>query len=105
MSCTKADAFLAKRGLTASLVVDAKTTRFEGPAALKALHGMNQLVVSRGAKSSNFSLKGRERPADADLVALLCGPSGNLRAPTLKVGGALLVGFNAAAWEEALTND
>jgi arsenate reductase-like glutaredoxin family protein len=35
-----------------------------------------------------------ERPPDDDLLALLLGRSGKLRAPTLRSGARLLVGYN-----------
>ena len=36
-----------------------------------------------------------ERPADEKLVALLCSRFGKLRAPTLRSGNRLVVGYNA----------
>ncbi len=39
--------------------------------------------------------------ADA-LHALVLGPTGNLRAPTLLVGDAVVVGFTPAMYEEVL---
>jgi arsenate reductase-like glutaredoxin family protein len=40
--------------------------------------------------------------ASKEVVAALLGPTGNLRAPTLRTGKTLLVGFNEEAWGEAL---
>lgn len=42
------------------------------------------------------------RPDEAELLKLLLGPSGNLRAPTSRVGRTLLVGFDQATYEELL---
>lgn len=42
-------------------------------------------------------------PDDDTLAAHLLGPTGNLRAPTLRKGNTLLVGFNEDAYEETLT--
>ena len=39
---------------------------------------------------------------DETILALIIGPTGNLRAPTAKVGKTLLVGFNAEAYDEVL---
>lgn len=44
----------------------------------------------------------KERPGDDELKKLLLGPTGNLRAPTLRRGKTLLVGFSAEAYEEVL---
>ncbi len=37
---------------------------------------------------------------DEELARVLLGPSGNLRAPTLKVGDTLLVGWCEPGWLE-----
>jgi len=42
------------------------------------------------------------RPPRAELLELLLGPTGGLRAPTLRVGRTLLVGFNAEAYTKTL---
>jgi len=41
-------------------------------------------------------------PADAELKKHLIGPSGNLRAPTVRVGDRLFVGFNPDEYEASL---
>ena len=37
-------------------------------------------------------------PDDATLLTHILGPTGNLRAPTARVGDTLLVGFNEEAY-------
>lgn len=44
----------------------------------------------------------RPPPSDDELLAVLLGPTGNLRAPTLRVGSVLLVGYAEGAYAEAL---
>jgi hypothetical protein len=39
-------------------------------------------------------------PDDDTLAAAILGPTGNLKAPTLKVGDTLLVGFNETAYKQ-----
>lgn len=41
-------------------------------------------------------------PSDADLLAVILGPTGNLRAPTLRVGKTLVVGFSEDAYKAAM---
>jgi len=101
MSCTRADAYFAKRGLTAGTVVDAKKERIGEKAALALARGMRTVVVSKGTRVATFDLRA-DRIADSDLAAVIMGPTGNLRAPTLKAGTTLLVGFNAEAWDRVL---
>lgn len=43
-----------------------------------------------------------ERPPDDELLALMLGRSGNLRAPTLQVGTIIVVGYNRDILESAL---
>ena len=48
--------------------------------------------VARGKKIVTIDMK--DAPDDDTLVGLLLGPTGNLRAPTIKQGKTLYVGFN-----------
>lgn len=63
---------------------------------------MAKLVVAKGKKVVEVDLK-KDRPDDDALVALMLGPTGNLRAPTMKVGKTMLVGFNEQIYAEFLT--
>lgn len=59
------------------------------------------VVVARGKKVIAFDMVGD--PPDDDLLAThLLGPTGNLRAPTLRQGKTLLVGFNEDAYRQIL---
>ena len=58
--------------------------------------------MARGKKVVRLDMR-REPPDAATLRGLLIGPSGNLRAPTLRVGRTLLVGFDAGAYRDVLT--
>lgn len=48
---------------------------------------------------TTFDMVG-DPPDDATLAAAILGPSGNLKAPTIRIGDTLLVGFNEAAYRE-----
>ncbi len=52
--------------------------------------------MCRGARGESIDLR---RATTAEL-ALALGPSGNLRAPALKVGAHWLVGFAPQPWEQ-----
>ena len=60
------------------------------------------MLVAKGKKVTEVDLK-KNRPDDDTLVALMLGPTGNLRAPTMKVGKTMLVGFNQESYAETLT--
>ena len=57
------------------------------------------LMVSKGKKVATFKLGGG---ASDEAIDAMLGPTGNLRAPTLRVGKTLLVGFNEQQYVEAL---
>lgn len=82
--------------------VDANKVRIAPEVALKLLDGMEQFVAIKGKKVVEFDLKD-DRPDDSVLLSHLIGPTGNLRAPTAKVGKMLIVGFNEEAYQKYLT--
>ena len=79
--------------------MDARKERYGEAEALELLEGMTKMIVAKGKKVTEVDLK-KERPDDDELVALMLGPTGNLRAPTMKVGKTVLVGFNQESYEE-----
>ena len=81
--------------------MDATKNRYDADAALTLLNGVTKLVAMKGKKVEVFDLK-KNRPTDEELLARLMGPTGNLRAPTSRVGTTLMVGFNEEAYEEVL---
>ena len=62
---------------------------------------MDELYVAKGKKIVHLDLK-REKPPRAELLSLLLGPTGNLRAPTLRKGRKLIVGFDEATYKRLL---
>lgn len=79
---------------------DAKQ-RLGREAALKLASAASTIVATRGRSTVRLSLRG-DRPDEATLLAHLLGPTGNLRAPTLRVGKTLLVGFDEEAYRKVL---
>ena len=53
----------------------------------------SKLKVARGKKVVELDLK-KGKPTEEEILKLILGPTGNLRAPTLVVGKSLVVGFN-----------
>ena len=58
------------------------------------------VIVSKGKKVTRFEVSG---PPDEDTVDAMLGPTGNLRAPLVRCGTTLLVGFNREQYEAVLT--
>jgi arsenate reductase-like glutaredoxin family protein len=63
--------------------------------AAKLAREASQVIVAKGRKLEEF--EGGE--ASAEVVAAMLGPTGNLRAPCIRAGKTLLVGFNEEAYE------
>lgn len=101
MSCTKAQGFLEKADAQVADHSDAKKDRKGRAEALALARSAAKVVVARGKNVVTFDMK-KNPPDDDTLLAHLLGPSGNLRAPTLRKGNTLLVGFNAKAYEQLL---
>lgn len=65
------------------------------------LDDADELWVAKGRKVLRFDLE-TERPTDDELRGLILGRSGKLRAPSIRVGNRLLVGYNAELLERGL---
>ena len=70
--------------------------------ALAIARTAERVIVGRGKKVVTLDMK-QSPPDDDTLAALLLGPTGNLKAPTLRLGNTLLVGFSEAAYQQELT--
>lgn len=93
MSCKKTQEFLAQNDIEDGEVQSASREPLEGEAALAVLDGAAELVVAKGKKVLRYDLK-KARPADSELLELLLGRSGKLRAPAVRQGKRVLVGYN-----------
>ncbi|HCW44303.1 MAG: hypothetical protein H8E43_01625 [Planctomycetia bacterium] len=82
-------------------LVDAKKVRLGREEALELAQAASKVIVARGKKIIEHDMK-KDPPLDDDLAKGIMGPSGNLRAPTLKVGKTLLVGFHEDAYEQVM---
>ena len=80
---------------------DAKKERLGPQGALQIARAASKIVVSRGKNTVTFDMK-KGPPDDETLLAHLLGPTGNLRAPTIRLGTTLLVGYNDATYERVL---
>jgi len=55
----------------------------------------SKVIVAKGKKVSEFS----GGKAGKEIVEAMLGPTGNLRAPTIRKGKTVLVGFNEELFE------
>jgi hypothetical protein len=61
----------------------------------------DHVYVAKGKNIVHFDIA-KDKPSDSELAAVLLGPSGNLKAPTIRHGKTLLVGFNEELFRERL---
>ena len=101
MTCKNAQEFLESVGVSADEVSDAKKVRMGPAEALALARRHDRVVAARGKKVVTVDVR-KEKPDDAALLAVLLGPSGNLRAPAATVRNTLVVGFNPAVYREVL---
>ena len=65
--------------------------------ARELLAEASEIYIAKGKNVVHFDLK---KAAIDEVVPLMLGPTGNLRAPTLRKGGTLMVGFNQETYEK-----
>jgi arsenate reductase-like glutaredoxin family protein len=65
------------------------------------LKTIEEVYAAKGKKVVYFHLK-KDRPGDDELAKVLLGPTGNLRAPALRIGKTLIVGFNQETYEKVV---
>ena len=80
--------------------VDAKKVRYGEAEALTLAGQVDEVISMRGSKVLRLDMRGK--PARAEVLAALMGPSGYLRAPTVRRGRTLLVGFTPEVYDEQL---
>lgn len=90
----RAQEFLGGHVLAVKEKVDARKFHI-GPTELEpVLAGVKVVLASNGRTVTRFDLA-RDPPDRAVLLAAMIGRTGNLRAPTLKRRGMLVVGYHA----------
>jgi hypothetical protein len=82
-------------------LADAKKEHFDRAAALALARQAGRVVVAKGKKVVVFDIE-KAPPDDDTLAAHLLGPTGNLKAPALRSGTTLYVGFSDEAYRQLL---
>jgi arsenate reductase-like glutaredoxin family protein len=97
-SCARADAFLEARGITAREVVDARKVVLGKPQIAAMLRQTQKVIAAKGKTAVDYDLK-RDPPVEKVLYEVLLGTTGTLRAPSLRIGRTLVVGFHEDRWK------
>lgn len=100
-TCGKSQSFLNRRKIGVKEMVNAAKVRYEPTEALKMARGAGRIVVAKGKRVVTFDMQ-HDPPDDETLLAHILGPSGKLRAPVIRRGSTLLVGFAEEEFARAL---
>ncbi len=88
-------------GVTTRAVVDARKETFAKRETIALLRKTAKVVAIKGKKVLNYDLK-RDPPPEKELLEAILGPTGNLRAPSIRLGKTLVVGFQDDTWKGLL---
>jgi arsenate reductase-like glutaredoxin family protein len=102
VSCGKTQGFLAKKKVETVELVDARKQFLKLKDALALVANADELYSAKGSKVERIDLRAG-RPDKATIERLMIGPTGRLRAPTLRIGRTLLVGFDEATYRKLLS--
>ncbi len=80
-----------EKGITINETVEARKQKIADDDAWELLSSAEKIVVGKGKKVVTFDPK---TDSKEDILKSCLGRTGNLRAPTLKIGNMLVVGFN-----------
>ena len=97
-TCERALEFLEAAKIEPKQRADAKKDPIQAQDALDVLKGCSELHATKGRAVIHVKL-GKSAPDATVLRSLLVGPTGKLRAPTLRSGTRLVVGFDTAMYE------
>jgi hypothetical protein len=86
-----------EKKITIDEAVEARKMKIADEDAWNLLAAADRIVVGRGKKMVVLDPK---KDAKEEILKNCLGRTGNLRAPTLKIGNLLVVGFNDAMYEE-----
>jgi len=78
-------------------VADARKQKIDAEQAWAMLQGAATISVAKGKKVQRFADVATEKEA---VMKNVMGPSGNLRAPTYRVGNDYIVGFNPDLYQD-----
>ena len=83
---------LEQNRIAVTEVVDARREKIDAEAAWQLLKGLKRITTAKGKKVQVWDPASDER---SEILMAAMGPSGNLRAPALRVGDELVIGFSA----------
>lgn len=98
-SCAKSEAWLAQQGLVAAQQVDARKHRFDEAQAWELVRACSQVYVARGKSWAAYDPHDAEQAVE--LGKKMLGPHGTLRAPALRFGKVMVIGYESEMYAAA----
>ena len=80
-------------------ITNASKEKIDANQAWEMIKGASSIHVAKGKKTINWNPKSDDRE---EILKTVMGPSGNLRAPTWKIGSDILVGFSEEQYQQVL---
>ena len=99
-TCGKTDTYIDSNDLAVKDRLEAKA-RLGRDDALDLAAKASRIVIAKGKKILSYDMT-NGAPDSETLLSGMLGPTGNLRAPVLRKGKTLLVGFNDEMYDEYL---
>lgn len=96
-SCKKAQEFLGKDEVLVETTINANKEKFDLDAAWELLKNAQSITTARGKKIERWNPQSDDKET---ILKKVMGPSGNLRAPTFRLGNDFFVGFNPELYQE-----
>jgi len=81
--------------------VNARKETLGASDAIDIAKTVSKIYAAKGKKVVYFDMK-KDAPSDEELKKVMVGPTGNLRAPTLRIGKTLVVGFDEATYSKVI---
>jgi len=85
------------KGITIKEVVEARKQKIAGDDAWKLIASAREVIVGKGKKFHVFDPSADSRE---DILKAALGRTGNLRAPALKMGDRLVIGYNEDMYKQ-----
>lgn len=101
MTCTRTQEVLGQDYSQAKEIISANKTKLPIDKAMDLIKGIDQIYSCKQSKVVHLDLK-KEQASKEEIAAIILGPTGNLRAPAIKVGKTLIVGFNKETLNELI---
>ena len=99
-TCKRAQEFLDANQISVSEKINASKEKIDADKAWDMIQNAKSVHVAKGKKTIRWNPQTDNRE---EILKTVIGPSGNLRAPTWKIGKDFLVGFSAEQYQDVLS--